>query len=150
MDTAHLPLSAVVGLPVLGPFGELSRLVPAAWQQLEEMVGRNADENFVELSTQLRDGRYHEVVGVLREAGTAAEISRPGMVTVLVPPGEWLSAQHGGPRETIAEGFDALIAEAQRLGRTPSGEKLDIGYRLDGAEESHELRIRLLPASRRA
>lgn len=145
MDTSRIPLSAVVGIPVVARFDELSTLVPAAWRRLAE-IAELRHEVFVELSTDLGDGHYHEVLGLLREVDSAQDLPLPASVAVLVPPGEWLSARHEGPVEAIGDTFGELIDAARRAGRRPSGEKLDIGYRLDGAAESHELRIRVLPA----
>ncbi|MGX5695472.1 hypothetical protein ACWKWP_04670 [Agromyces soli] len=129
--------SLVIGIPVLGRFDELGRLVPEAWAS----AFASLDGTFAEVSTRVGDG-YHEVVGVLSELDTNID----GYVHGYVPGGEYVREAHRGERAMIAESFGRIEVWARSRGREVGAVKLDIGYHADGSDLVHELYVGLRPA----
>jgi predicted transcriptional regulator YdeE len=130
------PQRELIGLAVEAPFAELATEVPAAWRRLAE-TSVPAETVWSELSIDLGNGRYREVLGLLDPAPELvidAEWER-----VPVPAGDWLVAEHSGAETAIAETFGLLLEHAAARGLEPTGVKLDVGYRVDGAPARHEL-----------
>ncbi|ROO51111.1 putative transcriptional regulator YdeE [Micromonospora sp. Llam0] len=131
----------VVGLPVVAPFQELSRLVPTAWRQLFDRCADlppSADGTFAEASYHLGEGRYQEVVGVA--VSPQAPISGQ-WTTAHVPGGDWAYCRHTGPVAEIGDTFGAIEQWLRDQGRTVGGMKLDLGYRSDAQPQVHELYV---------
>lgn len=146
IEIVQRPTAFLVGLPVIGRFDELGTLVPAAWDALPEAIeGTTVSPGgpFAELSVELGRGRYHETVGVLVE-DTGGDVPRlPGAVVGVVPGGRWVQVTHEGPRKTIAATFGRLLEWIEERGHHAGDHKLDTGYRLDAAPETHVLAVQL-------
>jgi len=144
IEVVQRPTAFLVGLPVIGRFDELGTLVPAAWDALRDAVaGTGLSGPFAELSVELGQGRYHETLGVLVE-DTGGDLPQvPGAVVGVVPAGRWVQVTHEGPREAIAATFGRLLEWLEESGHQAGEHKLDTGYRLDGAPETHVVAVQL-------
>ena len=107
MEVVQRPETAVLGLEVTAPFGELAEAVPAAWRRLfarSDELPAPPDGAFAEASLHLGDGRYRETVGVL----VSGPVDVPdGMVLTTLPAGRYVRHRHTGPVEAIADAFRA-------------------------------------------
>lgn len=139
VEIVRMPPRLVIGVPVLAGFERLSTLVPEAW---ETAFAAFADDSrpFAEASTRVGE-RYHEVVGVL----ASPDARRDGFVHALVPGGEYAYLEHRGPRSGIATAFGEIEGWLRETGRAVGAAKLDVGYRADGSDETHELFVSLAP-----
>lgn len=140
MRLTDLPERSLTGITVECRFDELSTHVPAAWRRLSDAHPPDGAA-YAELSTELGDGRYREVLGLLGPDETLDPTLAPRTVTV--PAGSWVTTVHDGPEHAIAETFGEMLAWAAARGLEPTGEKLDVGYRLDGTAGPHELGVRV-------
>lgn len=130
----------VVGVEVVGSFGELSGLVPAAWRTLfarARELPPPPDGNFVEVSLDLAHG-YREVLGVV--APDTIHVPED-MHTAYVPGGQFLHHRHEGPVQGIADSFAAMYEWAAQQGLRVGLWRVDAGYRPDGREEAHDLLV---------
>jgi len=142
MRIEELPERSLTGITVESHFDELRTRVPAAWRRIAES-GSSRAARYAELSTELGAGRYREVLGLLGTGNTLDPSLAAETVTVPVPGGSWVTTVHDGPEPAIAETFGAMLEWAASQGFEPTGEKTDVGYRLDGANGPHELGIRV-------
>lgn len=136
--------AVVVGVPVIGTFADLGRLVPAAWRRLGDVLGGTGHEELAEVSVDLGDGRYHETVGLLTGLGAPDSPGLAGAVRTMVPGGPWAQLAHDGPPGAIAESFGRLLEWVTQQGSHAGPHKLDVGYRLDGRPETHVLAVQLM------
>ncbi|MCJ0907353.1 effector binding domain-containing protein [Rhodococcus sp. ARC_M6] len=144
MKLVERPLTIISGWPVMGPFEQLSTLVPNAWKRfLETQPGIAVPaEGYAEISTHLGDGVYHEVVGILH---ADSETSHPeGPVTMTMPTGRYVFARHDGRVEDIGHTFGAMQKWASSRELTVGHHKLDVGYRLSNGPEKHDLYLQLV------
>ncbi|MBB5867747.1 putative transcriptional regulator YdeE [Allocatelliglobosispora scoriae] len=144
MEIVRRDRRSVIGIEVVADFDELSTAVPAAWTEL--FARRNElpppmDGAFVEVSAELGEGRYREVVGVTVPPGTAVP---DGMHTVDVPAGRFVSHRHDGAVGTIADGFGTIYDWAERNTLRLGGWKVDHGYQPGFSHTDHELLIDVL------
>ncbi|HLV04405.1 GyrI-like domain-containing protein [uncultured Georgenia sp.] len=135
--------AVIVGVPVIGTFAELGRLVPEAWRRLHDRVGQDSDLTLAEVSVDLGDGRYHETLGALTGAREARRLHIPGCVCSYVPGGRWVQTIHEGPERAIADTFGRLLDRIAADGGQPGPHKLDIGYTVDGEGGPHLLAVQL-------
>src|SRR5690606_34689049 len=138
MRLTDLPERSLTGITVECRFDELSTHVPAAWRRLSDAHPPDGAA-YAELSTELGDGRSREVLW-LRGPDQTLGPARPPRT---VPAGSWVTTVHDGPEHAIAETFGEMLAWAAACGLEPTGEKLDVGYRLDGTAGPHELGVRV-------
>ncbi|WP_051406943.1 GyrI-like domain-containing protein [Nocardia sp. CNY236] len=136
----------VMGVEVVARWEDLAVEVPQAWARLfaavQQMPGRTP-EQFVDVSLEVDDGRYRQVVGVIVDR---AEPCPAAFRVVHIPAQRLLFHRHVGPVTEIASSFGAMLEWAGREGLGPTDFKLDIGYTPTGAEESHDLYVGLEPA----
>lgn len=144
MEVVERAQRSVIGIEVVADFDDLRSTVPLAWGVLfarRDELPPPPGGVFVEVSAELGEGRYREVVGVAVEP---AGVVPDGMREVRVPAGRFLSHQHEGPVENIADGFAAMYAWAAENGLRLGRWKVDSGYRPDFPHDAHELLIDLL------
>lgn len=135
--------AVVVGVPVVGAFADLGRLVPEAWGRLRSSLDGGPDHTLAEVSVDLGDGRYHETVGALVGVPEVADLRIPGTVYSYVPSGRWAQTIHDGPTHAIADSFGRLLDWIASGHGEPGRHKLDIGYTVDSSEGPHLLAVRL-------
>ncbi|MCU1379175.1 MAG: hypothetical protein JWN29_2158 [Acidimicrobiales bacterium] len=140
MELVDRPAIEVIGLQVDAAFDDLATVVPAAWAQLFEradaIIGRTGT-TFLELSTDLGNGRYRELVGAQVVGGTPPPA---GMLAELVYEARWVHELHHGPLEDIGATFALMLDFLADQGLHADGVKLDVGY---GADGPHDLYVRL-------
>jgi hypothetical protein len=129
-ETVHL-----LGPSLTADIAELPVEVPALWRRAYE--GReDSDIVFAELSEEQPDGPLHRItVGELLPAATDE--------TTEVPGGRWLHHQHHGPVQDIGATYGAMFDHAAEQGIALTDLKLDVGYRADGTETTHDLYLQL-------
>ncbi len=140
IEIVERPPALVLGVPVIGEFADLARLVPDAWRTVRRRTGTTGQE-LAEVSVDLGDGRYHETVGLLVDA--TDEVPPAGMVGTLVPGGAWVQTRHDDAADRIAGTFGRLLDWLAAHDRDAGPHKLDMGYRLDGGTEHHVLAVQL-------
>jgi len=135
--------ATIVGIEVVAPFAELAVVVPQAWARV---FARRSDlltgpeDVFVEFSTDLGDGDYREVLGVVVDALPA---SLPeGWSIAKAPAGRYLHHRHLGDESTIADTFGAMHRWAEVNELRPGGHRIDVGYR-PGRAAAHDLYLGL-------
>jgi predicted transcriptional regulator YdeE len=141
MRIVQLDATVVVGVPVTARFDELSRLVPAAWQQFFlhcNELPQPDDGLFAEASFSLGGGLYHETVGVPLRGDV--RVQGPWSLA-LVPAGRFVAHRFEGPVENIGQGFQEIYdwARTEELGL--GSYKLDVGYTVGGSTRPHDLYI---------
>ena len=144
MEVVARAVRSVVGIEVVADFDDLRTAVPLAWDVLflrQAELPRPPEGVFVEVSTELGEGRYREVLGVEVQP---ASVVPEGMSEVCVPAGRFLRHQHEGPVETVTEGFAAMYAWADENGLRLGPWKFDSGYRPGFPHNAHELLIDIL------
>lgn len=133
----------VVGIEVRAPWQELWTEAPKAWQRLRSRAGEiteRASEVFVDVSVEVKDGIYTQVVGAeVRSLDAVPE----GMVALEIPAQRYVHFRHEGTLEAIAESFGKLYAWGRDEGHELDEFKLDIGYTLEGGERVHDLYVRV-------
>ena len=112
---------------------DLPEVVPALWREV--FAAHDGDTVFAELSEEPGGDTHVITVGVL-----TAERA-PG--ATLVPGGRWLHHEHRGPVTGIGEAYGRMFGYARAIGARLGTLKLDVGYRADGAEETHDLYVLL-------
>jgi hypothetical protein len=63
--------------------------------------------------------------------------------TIEVPGGRWLRYEHRGPAQDIGGSYAAMFGHAEAVGIPLTNFKLDVGYRADGTEATHDLYLQL-------
>jgi predicted transcriptional regulator YdeE len=142
MEIVELAEFAVIGLVVEARFDQLPTVITSAWKELHERLEEIADRTsgvLTEVSSDLGDGRYREVLGarVTRDA-----LAPDGMVRIEVPAGRFVRATEAGPLERIGSTFGAMQDHARSIGYRPDGVLVDDGYLVEGAGP-HTLLVRL-------
>lgn len=135
----------VVGIEVNAPWRELWTEVPKAWQLLRARAGEIAHrsgEVFLDVSVEVRDGVYRQIVGA---EVSAIERVPEGMVGLEIPAQRYLRYRHEGTLEAIAESFAKMYAWGRERGHALDEFKLDVGYTLEGGERTHDLYVRVVP-----
>lgn len=143
MKIVEKPGFAIVGIEVLAPFEDLARDVPAAWAELfaraDELPTRTS-ATFVEVSVEVRDGRYREIIGAMVDPfGTAPS----GMTGVAYPAARYVHHRHEGPLSEIADTYGRIYDWGTAHGLRLDEFKVDEGYSLD-APGPHDLYVRLV------
>lgn len=128
-ETVHL-----LGPSLTADIAELPVEVPSLWRRALE--GReDSDTVFAELSEEPGGPLHRITVGVLLPAATDE--------TTEVPAGRWLHHQHHGPVQDIGATYGAMFEHAAEQGIALTNLKLDVGYRADGSETTHDLYLQL-------
>ncbi|MFC0011450.1 GyrI-like domain-containing protein [Devosia nitrariae] len=146
VELVRLEPITVIGLRVEAPWNQLFEAVPDAWRQLFRRADdlrrfMSQKQSFLEVSVDVRDGVYTELVGV--QAQNAPAACPVEMRRLDIPAGEWLHLVHTGPLAGIADGFSALYAHAETAGLAVSDVKLDFGYTAAGEDRPHDLYLSL-------
>lgn len=143
MQIVERTAMTIVGIEVVAPFAELAVVVPQAWARVfarRSDLLSDPDDVFVEFSTDLGDGDYREILGVVVDALPA---SLPeGWSIAKASAGRYLHHRHLGDESTIADTFGAMHRWAEVNGLPVGVHKLDVGYRPDHAA-AHDLYLRL-------
>lgn len=134
---------AVIGLKVQAKWDDLHEEMPKVWQEfrerLEEVSGRKSDV-MMDISLEESDGIYTQLIGV--EVEKDADVP-DGMTMVIVPSQKYVHYKHEGDVANIAESFGKMYDWAGKQEIDVSDLKLDIGYRKDGSETTHELYVKV-------
>lgn len=135
---------AVIGIKVEAEWEELHTKMPKAWQKvkqrLDEISGRK-DDVMMDVSLSEVNGIYKQLIGV--EVIMDAEVP-DGMTKIVIPPKTYVWYQHEGELSGIAESFGKMYAWAEQQNIETGSFKIDIGYRKDGSEKTHDLYIRVI------
>lgn len=123
----------VAGPTTRAALSELSTVVPALWREVFDAHG--ADAVFAELSEEPAGHTHVITVGVLAD--------EPAGEGVTAPAGRWLHHEHRGPLTSIGETYGEMFRLAADSGLRLGTLKLDVGYRADGQETSHDLYLLL-------
>lgn len=135
----------VVGLKVVARWEDLWREMPRAWGEFLARHGavvHRLEPVFVDVSLGKSGELYTQVVG--SRVGAFEDVP-PGMVALEIPAQRYVRYRHAGPVEGIALSFGRMYAWAKDNGLEADEFKLDIGYTADGAEQEHELFVRVKP-----
>ncbi|WP_430333429.1 effector binding domain-containing protein [Rhodococcus sp. ACT016] len=139
MQIVERPATTIVGIEVVAPFDELAVVVPQAWARVfarRSDLLTGPDDVFVEFSTDLGDGVYRELLGVVVEALPA---SLPeGWTIAKAPAGRYLHHPHRGDEAAIGDSFAFMYRWAEVNELRPGAYKLDVGYRPD-RDGAHDL-----------
>jgi hypothetical protein len=127
------PALMLQGSTVKAGAPDLPEVVPALWREV--FAAHAPGTVFAELSEEPGGDLHVITVGVLVADGT------PGAVAV--PAGRWLHHEHRGPLHEIGASYGQMFACAAEAGETLGTLKLDVGYRADGQEPSHDLYVQL-------
>jgi predicted transcriptional regulator YdeE len=131
-ETVHL-----LGPSLTTDLADLPVEVPALWRRAFE--GHEDPESVLaELDEEQPEGSgyaYRITAGVL--------LPEPTEETTEVPAGRWLHHQHRGPVEDIGATYAAMYEHADEQGVALTNLRLDVGYRADGSETTHELYLQL-------
>ena len=136
IETIDLPELTTIGIMVEAKWEDLSRAVPAAWEQL--FAAETGATSFLEVSIGREAGVYRELVGYL--AAKASEVP-PGMVSYSIPPGRYLRIIHDGPLDAIPDQYALLYSHAAAHGLNATDFKLDFGYSPGLPTGRHELHV---------
>lgn len=132
---------AVVGIKVEAEWEELHTKMPKAWQEmkqrLEEISNRKGDI-MMDLSLWEEGGTYKQLVGV--ETTLDTEVPK-GMTKIIIPPKKYVWHQHKGELSEVGETFGQMYEWAEQQNVETGNFKIDVGYRMDGAESTHDLHI---------
>jgi hypothetical protein len=126
-------------LHLLGPsltadLSELPVVVPSLWRRVFEGA-EDSETVFAELSEEPGGPVHRITVGVLA--------TEPTDETTEVPAGRWLHHEHRGPVQDIGATYGAMFQHADENGIALTHLKLDVGYRADGTEATHDLYLQL-------
>lgn len=141
MKIVEIPATTVVGLEVKASLRGLWRAMPRAWDELfsrAEELGPRLNASYVDVSVEVVDGIYHQVVG--REVERADRVPE-GMVALALPAMRCLHELHDGSVTQIIDTFDAMYAWARRNRIIAGDFKLDRGYTPGFREKAHDLYI---------
>ena len=128
-ETVHL-----LGPSLTAELSELPLEAPSLWRRALE--GReDSDVVLAELSEEPGGPLHRITVGTLEP--------EPTEETTEVPGGRWLHHQHHGPVEDIGATYGAMFEHAAEQGIALTNLKLDVGYRADGTETTHDLYLQL-------
>ena len=128
-ETVHL-----LGPSLTVDLSELPVAVPALWRRVLE--GREDSATvFAELDEEPGGPAQRITVGVL--------VAEPSEETTEVPAGRWLHHEHTGAVQDIGSTFAAMFDHAAEAGIELTDLRLDVGYRADGSETSHDLYLQL-------
>jgi hypothetical protein len=128
-ETLHL-----LGPSLTAELSELPVVVPALWRRVFE--GRESSDTVcAELSEEPGGATHRITVGVL--------VPEAGSGTTEVPAGRWLHHRHHGPAAGIGTTYGEMFAHAADAGIPLTHLKLDVGYRADGTEGTHDLYLQL-------
>ena len=67
--------------------------------------------------------------------------------TIEVPGCRWLHHEHRGRVQDIGATYAAMFRQADEDGIPLTNLKLDVGYRADGTEATHDLYLQLMPVT---
>lgn len=142
ITTVELEAFEVAGLRVNAVWNELHTKVPQAWRELMGAVA--SDDGYLEVSVEVVDGVYTELVGLKR-----AELAQlpAGFEILRVPANRWLHIEHLGSLREIADSFGALYEHARLHGIAVGDLKLDMGYTRSGTEQRHDLYLAIAPVA---
>ncbi len=139
MQVVDRAATTILGIEVVAPFAELAVVVPQAWARVfarRSDLLTGPDDVFVEFSTDLGDGDYREILGVVVDALPS---SLPeGWSIAKAPAGRYLHHRHLGEEAAIADTFGAMYRWAEVNDLQAGAHKLDVGYR-PGRAGAHDL-----------
>jgi len=131
-ETVHL-----LGPSLTTDLADLPVEVPALWRRAFE-GHEDPDSILAELDEEQPEGSgyaYRITAGVL--------LPGPTEETTEVPAGRWLHHRHHGPAEDIGATYESMFEHAADQGIALTGLRLDVGYRADGSETTHDLYLQL-------
>jgi predicted transcriptional regulator YdeE len=102
------PLFSVVGIEVVAPWDELFQAVPAAFKQLVERleeIPHRSTGSLVDVSVEVRDGVYRELIGTPVDRIDAAPA---GMIGLTFAAQRFVHHRHAGPVDAIAAAYQEI------------------------------------------